>query len=309
MVTVKPKTILAFDLDGTITARSHFEISPNGLGELLNNLSDMGHYVIPVTGKPAAYVEKIFLVNNLKDRGIIAENAGVYRKPESQKIEVYGPSLDELFALREKLGVGMDKVNVTNIFIDGNSYELVIDPDDVSILTIFTDPNYVSHRWNFKHSIDVNTLIEKIQNIIFNNKWDNNLTILPPFPDGAIQVIRKNPDTGKSIDKFFISCVIDVMYPDSKNIPIAMFGDGHNDIPAMTLENIIPITFANADEDVIKFVRVKRGYISKHNAPDGLGVVDGLIWLAKNSFFGDDSENVKSIILKSFPEILNNQKL
>lgn len=304
MVTGKPKTILAFDLDGTITARSHFEISPNGLGELLNNLSDMGHYVIPVTGKPAAYVEKIFSVNNLKDRGIIAENAGVYRKPGSQKIEVYGPSLNELFSLREKLGIGMDKINVTNLSIDGNLYEAVIDPDDISILTIFTDPNYVLHRWDFKHSIDVNVLIEKIQNIILNNKWENNLIVLPPFPDGAMQVIRKDPNTQQSIDKSLISYVVGTMYPNSENIPIVMFGDGHNDILAMTPDNIIAITFANADEDVIKFVQAKGGFISKHNAPDGLGVVDGLLWLAKNNFFKENSEKIKKLIVKSFPKVI-----
>ncbi|MFA4827456.1 MAG: HAD-IIB family hydrolase [Candidatus Shapirobacteria bacterium] len=304
MIIDNPKSILAFDLDGTITPRNQFEIHPKGLSQLLNDLSNQGHFFIPVTGKPVAYAAKIFSANNLIDRGIIAENAGVYRKPNSQKIEIYGPSIKEMYALRDKLGIGMEKVNVTDIFIDQKKYEVAVDPDDVSILTIFTDPTYVTHRWKFNHSIEAELLVEKINNIITSNNWQNTLSVLPPFPDRAIQIIRKDPISGHSIDKSSIIFALNAIYPNIDTIPIAMFGDGHNDIPAMKPDKVIPITFTNAHSDVLTYVKSKNGYISPHNAPEDLGVPDGLLWLAKNNFFKEDTNAVHHLITRYFPSLV-----
>lgn len=298
-----PKSILAFDLDGTLTQRNHFEICPDGLGNLLNKISIRGHYIIPVTGKPVPYAAKLFPINNLVDRGIIAENAGVYRKPGNKTIEVYGPSLREMHSLRDVLGIGMEKNNVTNIVLDKINYEVVVDPDDISILTIFTNPVSVSHRWIFKQSIDTDTLVEKIKNIIITNNWENNLVALAPFPDGGVQIIRKDPNTEKAIDKSSLVFALNVMYPNISEIPIAMFGDGHNDIPAMTPEKIIPITFSNSHEDVIKFVKAKSGYVSTFGTPTDFGVADGLLWLAKENFFKADTDDIIQLITKNFPKL------
>jgi HAD superfamily hydrolase (TIGR01484 family) len=303
MILDNPKSILAFDLDGTITPRNQFEIHPKGLSQLLNELSNQGHFFIPVTGKPVAYAAKLFSVNNLIDRGIIAENAGVYRKPNSQKIEVYGPSIQEMHMLRDKLGIGMEKVNVTNILIEQKEYQVAVDPDDVSILTIFTDPTYIAHRWKFNQTIDAEVLVKKIQNIITSNNWQNTLSVLPPFPDKAIQVIRKDPASGRSIDKSSLIYALNAIYPNIDIIPIAMFGDGHNDIPAMKPDKVVPITFANSHSDVLIFVKSKNGYISPYNAPEDLGVPDGLLWLAKNNFFKNDTDIVSRLITKHFPNL------
>jgi HAD superfamily hydrolase (TIGR01484 family) len=299
-----PKSILAFDLDGTLTQRNHFEICLEGLGKLLNELSTRGHFVIPVTGKPVSYAEKFLVTNNLIDRGIIAENAGVYREPGDSKIEVYGPSLEEMLELRKTLGIGIEKVNVTNITLGKKKYEVVVDPDDVSILTIFTDPTYVTHRWSFNHSIDANILVEKIQNIIIANNWEANLVVLPPFPDGAVQIIRKDSVTDQPIDKSSLIFALNAIYPNIGNVPVAMFGDGHNDIPAMTSEKVIPITFANSHNNVLEFVKTKGGYISRFNTPDDLGVVDGLLWLANKDSFGDDSKYFSKLIVERFPKLV-----
>ncbi|NMB57457.1 HAD hydrolase family protein [Candidatus Beckwithbacteria bacterium] len=82
--------MLAFDLDGTLTPRNQLVIHPLDLADLLNELSLMGHFVIPVTGKPVDYVAQIFPKNNLIDHGVIVENAEVYRQANSDKIKVYG---------------------------------------------------------------------------------------------------------------------------------------------------------------------------------------------------------------------------
>ncbi|OGM32047.1 hypothetical protein A3D01_02910 [Candidatus Woesebacteria bacterium RIFCSPHIGHO2_02_FULL_39_13] len=291
----KIKSVLAFDLDGTLTPRNKFDIHPKGLSELLNYLDKLSHLVIPVTGKPVSYAENIFSTNALEDRGIIAENAGVYRKPGSKKVEVYGPSLDEIKKLRDLIGIGMDKVNVTKIKLFEKEYEVSIDAGDVSILTVFTDPSFVTHRWSFKHEIQANECVEKLNIIIENNSWGKNLEVLAPFPDGGVQVIRKDPKTGKSVDKSSIIRNLHTMYPDLGNVPIAMFGDGHNDIPAMKPKEIIPLTFSNAHDEVIAFVKNKGGFVSEYEAPERNGVVDGIKWLANRNFFGKD----KGIILET----------
>ena len=277
------KSVLAFDLDGTLTPRNQFEIHPQGLSDLLNFLDKLSHLVIPVTGKPASYAENIFKVNSLENRGIIAENAGVFRRPGNKQVEVYGPNLEEIKKLRDILDVGMEKVNVTKIKLFGKKYEVSIDPGDVSILTVFTDPSYVRHRWIFNHEIQANELVEKLKVIIENNKWNNNLEVLPPFPDGGVQVIRKDPKTGKSIDKSSIIQNLKTMYPNLGKVPIAMFGDGHNDIP-------------NAHDEVIAFVKSKKGYVSNYEAPEGKGVVDGIDWLAEKDFFREDKRLIKDKI-------------
>lgn len=296
METFRPKSILAFDLDGTLTPRNRFDIHPPGLSLLLNTISEMGHFVIPVTGKPIPYAAKLFPTNNLTDRGIIAENAGVYRLPGQDTVQIFGPGLDQMHALRDKLDIGMEKVNVTNIDIEDINYEVVVDPDDVSILTIFTEPSHVSHRWSFTKSIDADTLVEKLKDIISANNWENHLVVLPPFPDGGIQVIRKDPRTGHPVDKSSLIFALEAIYPKVNQVPIAMFGDGHNDIPAMKSEHIIPLTFANAHEDVIKFVKTRNGHISQYIAPEGNGVAEGLLWLSAQNFFGNDSETVTTLV-------------
>lgn len=138
--------------------------------------------------------------------------------------------------LREIVGVGMDNVNVTKITIDNRDYEVVIDPDDYSIFTIFTDPSFVTHRWSYKHDIEANFLVEKLRQTVKLNNLENNLEVLEPFPDGGVQVIRKDDKTGKTIDKSYILEAIKMIYPNNKNLPVSMFGDGHNDIPAMSPE-------------------------------------------------------------------------
>jgi len=295
-MSVLPKSFLCFDLDGTLVPRNQLTIKPDYLTKILNKLSGLGHISIPVTGKPTTYADQIFPLNGLIDSGIIAENAGVYRLPNTNKIEVYGPSIEQLGALRNCLEIGFDKVNVTTIKLKDNSYEVVIDPGDRSILTVFTDPAHVSHRWQFKHTISAEDVVEQLKNIIHENSWDTNLSVLPPFPDGGVQVIRKDSSTNQPVDKSNLTNVIQTMYPDSHNLPICMFGDGHNDIPAMSDPRVTGLTFSNAHPRVKEFVEQHKGYISPLSAPDNNGILDGLQWLANKNFFTSDTQKVMEIL-------------
>lgn len=294
------KSILAFDLDGTLVPRNRLEIHPIGLSTLLNYLNSLNHIVIPVTGKPTTYAQNIFPINSLTDNGVIAENAGVFRRPGSKKIEVYGPSLKQIQELRDLLGIGFEKVNATKINIFNKEYEVSIDPDDVSILTVFTDPTHVSHRWKFNFEIKADELVEKLKVLIDDNNWNHNLEVLAPFPDGGVQVIRKDPKTGISIDKSLIVQNLKEMFPNIGNVPIAMFGDGHNDIPAMKPSEVTPLTFSNAHDEVIEYVKNKKGYVSPFSAPEDIGIIDGIQWLGKMNFFGADKELIINKIQQLF---------
>lgn len=295
-----PKGILAFDLDGTLTQRNNLDILPKGLSEVLNKLDSLGYYSIPVTGKPASYTNELFLKNKINDRGIVAENAGVYKTPGILNPVVFGSGLEQIVRLRKLLGIGMDQVNVTEIILEGAKYKVAIDPGDVSILTIFTDPSHVSHKWKFVHSIDSNKLAAILTKLIVQSSLANSLEVLPPFPDGAVQVIRKDLKTGKPIDKASLILVLREMYKSAIQVPVAMFGDGHNDIPVLMLKDIFPITFNNADKEVIEVVKARSGYVSKFNTLEGIAIPDAIIWLSDQGFFGNDRNQVIRIVKDKF---------
>lgn len=294
-----PKGILAFDLDGTITPRNQKVITPPNLVALLNSIGKLGYFSILISGKPVSYIEQIAKDNQLDDYGLIGENAGSYKEKDSSEVKVFGPGLEQINKLKNFIDAhGKD---VTSIQLDANYYQVVIDPGDVSILTIFTDPSHVSHRWRFRHDIQANELYSKLKELILKQKLNQTLEVLKPFPDGAIQVIRKDEETGKVIDKSAIIQTLEIMYPGSNIENVAMFGDGHNDIPAMSPEHVIPITFNNAEEVVKEYVKSRSGYISPYSSPEDLGVIDSIKWLSDRGFFKEDQANVEQSLKELFP--------
>ena len=300
---MKPKSILAFDIDGTLTKRNSYIIFPNKLPKMLYDLTQMGHFFVPVTGKPAAYAKRLIETNSLIDSGVIAENAGVFSKPESKKVDIYEKeSIHAIYELKKALKLEPEAGNLCNVFINNELHKIPVDPEDYSIFTLFTDPKFISHRWQFEQTISTEEVFEFLKNLI-NEKWKNQLVVLPPFPDGGIQVIRKTK-SGRMIDKSLLVELIKIMFDLIDLPPIAMFGDGHNDIPAMTPKEVIPITFSNGHPDVKKFVSEKGGFISQDLAPEKFGVIEGLVWLLKKSFFREDSKFVHGLLLKSYPDII-----
>jgi hydroxymethylpyrimidine pyrophosphatase-like HAD family hydrolase len=293
---MKPKTVLAFDLDGTLTKRNTTRISPDWLVEVLNQLDELGHFSLPVTGKPAAYALRTLRDSHQQHRGVVAENAGVYVPPGHDQAVVFGSNQEAVEKLRTLLGI--TQTGVTHISLAGQRHEVVIDPEDVSILTIFSRADTVTHRWLFNPTIGTAELYGQLLALITEHHLDHLLQALPPFPDGGIQVIRRNTN-GTPVDKALLPQAVAALYSTKAATPIAMFGDGHNDIPAMKPEGIIPITFANAEDAVRDYVKLKGGYITPSDAPEGRGVADGLLWLAQREFFGPDSQQVESIVRSS----------
>ncbi len=264
----------------------------------------MGYFFVPVTGKPSAYALRIIGKNGLEQRGIIAENAGVYIKPEENTSQVSGPNREAVFELKRLIGIDPEAKGIKTIVFDNVSDEVVVDPEDVSILTLFTKAEAVSHKWVFHPTLSTDQIYEALGKVIKENNLSSRLKLLMPFPDGGIQVIRMKEDGVSAIDKSSLPEVMALMYGYEKRVPIVMFGDGHNDIPAMTPDSVIPLTFANAEERVKEFVQAKGGHVSQFDAPEGLGVVDGIKWLlTEKNFFADKSEQVAAAIKDLFPEL------
>src|SRR3989344_5731932 len=237
------KSVLGFDLDGTLTPRNRFEILPKGLSETMNELSQRGHVCIPVSGKPVDYTKNVFTINSLFDYGIIGENAGTFRRPGAIEIEIFGPGNEKMKLLRNTV-IPSGKTDVTEITLNNVSYEVVVDPEDVSILTIFTDPKPVSQRWTFSQSIEAVDLVRLLKELITRQRWESELRVLDPFPDGGVQVIRRDAINNRDIDKQCWTEAVGQMFEVSKLKSMLMFGDGHNDIPAMKADGVIGITFA-----------------------------------------------------------------
>lgn len=152
--------VLAFDIDGTLTKPNHKDIEPKKLVQILKKLNKLGYVTMPVTGKPAPYAFEIIETNNLNHRGIIAENAGVYVLPNKKEIKCYGDGIDSMDLLLKKIGVFRNINHAQKVCLDEGECEVVIDPGDVSILSIFTNPDTVSHRWNFNHTITADKMCE-----------------------------------------------------------------------------------------------------------------------------------------------------
>ena len=206
-------------------------------------------------------------------------------------------------ALRKSLGLEIPGGGLKILNFNGKKHQIPVDPEDISIVTLFTDPKFISHRWIFAQTIATEKVYEYLKELVIKNNWSHDLLVLPPFPDGGIQIIRKSI-TGKTIDKSLLPEVLRLMYDLTELPPIAMFGDGHNDIPAMTPKNIIPLTFINGYPTVKKFVEEKGGFISHSSAPEGLGIIEGLCWLATNNFFQSDSTFIMNLLVDTYPDLL-----
>jgi HAD superfamily hydrolase (TIGR01484 family) len=302
---MEPKGILGFDIDGTLTKRNTETILPKCLPDLFRFLDKIGYFFIPVTGKPAAYALRIIQKNGLQQRGVIAENAGVYVKSNSDSPEIFGPNLEAIHKLKKALGIEAKTKGKALLKFKNGYTETIIDPEDVSIFTIFTDPEAVNHKWNYSVSMTTDEIWHSINKTIKSVDLTEKLELLKSFPDGGIQVIRKDFDGIHPIDKSSIVKILEVMFPECPNLPIAMFGDGHNDIPAMSPPSITPITFSNGEPVVKDFVVAKSGFISKYDAVQDIGVADGIKWLAEEkNFFAKKTQTVLNKLHKLFPNLI-----
>ncbi|MEK9165944.1 MAG: hypothetical protein AAB525_03785, partial [Patescibacteria group bacterium] len=282
-----------------------------------------------VTGKSVSYAENILKENKLQGI-IIAENGGIYKKDLNSELQIFGPSetIEAVKKLRDLLCLQKNQEGLTVIkFLKSNDQvaAVVVEPEkSEGVLTLFTEASLnitnedrlaetsLNHEKlqtlgkrfaRFKSNTNQAEIIEYLNQQIKENHLENCLTILA-HNDGAIDVIRKNPQNGESIDKAKLPEIIrTILIPDKAKdsdsetneiykIRIAMGGDGKNDIPAF-LPEVYAITAQGCDQDVINAVKRKRkrGFVSPSGMPEEDGLLEGIYWLTLESdFFSETSK-------------------
>ncbi len=292
--------LLSFDVDGTLAGPNYATFGIFGVYEmLLKELQQLpGVEVVLNSGKSIDYLE----MNAVRFGGryVIACNGAACQVLGGDRM-IFGGNHEDLLALRSLLGLKPHDEGVRTIRVDGRSYEVAVEEEkhDV-VLTVFTEPEWVKHRWQFKGGIDRHGLYEHLQKLI----QDHNLHLhtLHPHGDGAIDIVRLHQD--KPIDKSTLPDMVAQLWPGVK-VKMAMFGDGANDVPAMTAPGVIGITFPEASEEKVKApVREHGGIITTQPAwikkdqggyISGGGVIEGVRLLAERGFFDDLTEQVFKI--------------
>lgn len=327
------KSILALDIDGTLTRKSEARFANPSTLKIIQKINTMGHRAMPVTGKSLVYSRELFSANGISNISIMAENGAVYKKAEQSGFTVFGGNIEALEELKnilclhkptlteetERTEKGGEKTKKGEIIKElptvikfrkeGDNVAIVtVEGAKYGVLTLFTESSLeqIKAKWpHFRTNTTKEEVYDYLKYTLKEFNLEKKLGLLGPYADGAIDVVRIDPLLNKIIDKSLLPIIVQEMYGD---VPIAMFGDGKNDIPALSAEGVLAITFANADKEIIEAVLKKgeKGSVSPSNAPEDLGVAEGVCWLAKQGFFREDSEHVIEIIREIEPKIIEN---
>jgi hydroxymethylpyrimidine pyrophosphatase-like HAD family hydrolase len=293
--------LLSFDVDGTLTGPNYSMYGIHGKYEmLLKELQQLsGVEAVLNSGKSFEVLETSAV--RFGGRYIIACNGAACQMIGGERF-IFGGGSEDLIKMRLLLGLGEKDEGVKHITVGSQTYEVVIEEEKHDmVLTIFSEPEWVAHRYTFKGGIDRNSIYEHISYLI--KEHSLNLNVLHPHGDGAVDIVRLFDS--KPIDKSTLPQMVKMIWPSVPNIKIAMFGDGANDVPAMTAEGVIGITFPEADEEKVKQpVREHNGIITTLPAwikqPDGAyktggGVIEGVKLLAQKGFFDDLEKQIVAI--------------
>lgn len=338
-------TIIALDIDDTITKANDPNIANEQVKSVLLELEKLPDVKIAlVTGKSVPYAENILKTNQLQGI-IIAENGGVYKKDADSETQIFGPSasIEAVKKLRELLCLQKNQEDLTVIKFLKNDDQVavvVVEPEkSEGVLTLFTEASLdiankdrlaetsLNHEKlktlgkrfaHFKSNTNQAEIIEYLNQQIKENRLENYLHILA-HNDGAIDVIRKNPQNGEYIDKaklpeivrtILISYETNDRNKEIHKIRIAMGGDGKNDIPAFLPEEVYAITAQGCEKEVINAVRRKRelGFVSPSGIPEGDGMLEGIYWLTlQPNFFSEQSkEFIQKYYREHHAEIIEN---
>jgi len=254
--------------------------------------------VVLNSGKSVKYLERE--AARINARYVIALNGAAMQILGGDQV-AFGGNHKDIIKLKHLLGLKAADEGVRPIHVKKDMFNVAVEEGKGDmVLTLFSEPEWVKHRWRFDqglHREEMHTYLKKLV-----KKHGLHLHVLEPHPDGAVDVVRLYNE--KPIDKSTLPKMVREVWSHVKVRQISMFGDGSNDVPALTAPDVVGFTFPEANvEKVIKPVLRSGGYVTAHPAwikletgtyvPGG-GVIEGIQTLAYKGFF----EDLETLVLK-----------
>lgn len=301
-----PLYLLSVDMDGTVAAPNQHL---TGVYEkFLKELQQVPRIEIVLnSGKSISYLERE--AARIGGRYVIAMNGSAMQILGGERM-IFGGNQKDIVTLRHLLALAPKDEGVRPISVKKDIFDVAVEEDKEDIvLTLFSEPEWVKHRWQFDQGINKKELYDHLRNLI--KKHNLHLHVLNPHPDGAVDVVRLHNE--KPIDKSTLPKMVREVWSHVNMRHISMFGDGSNDVPAMLAHGVTGVTFPEANaERVIKPVILSGGIVTKRPAwiqkkegefiPGG-GVIEGIQLLADRGFFEDESKKVIDLCEKYLKKI------
>ncbi len=302
-----PLYLISVDMDGTVAAPNQ---KLSGVYEkFLRALQKLPRIeVVLNSGKSVKYLERE--AARINGRYIIAMNGAAMQILGGDRM-VFGGHRKDIVKLRHLLGLTAEDEGVKPIHVKKDTFNVAVEEEKGDmVLTLFTEPEWVKHRWQFDQGLHREEMHDYLKKLI--KEHDLHLHVLEPHPDGAVDVVRLYHE--KPIDKSSLPKMVREVWSHAKVKQISMFGDGSNDVPALTAPSVVGFTFPEASvEKVIKPVLKSGGYVTARPAwiksetgtyTPGGGVIEGIRTLAYKGFFEDYENEVTKICdryLKQIP--------
>lgn len=254
--------------------------------------------IILNSGKSISYLETE--AAKIGARYVIANNGATMQVLGGDQM-VFGGNRKDIIKLRHLLALRADDEGVRPIPVNNDIFNVAIEEGKKDlVLTLFSDPKEVKHRYQFKDGIDREELFNHLRKLVKTHKL--HLHVLEPHGDGAVDVVRLY--NKKPINKSTLPKMIRKVWSYANVIQISMFGDGSNDVPAMTARGVIGVTFPEANhKKVIKPVLKHGGIVTVRKAWEKQedkyvakgGVIEGVRELAVRGFFGNLDKRITTL--------------
>lgn len=306
-----PLYLISIDMDGTVAAPNQ---KLGGVYEkFLRALQKLPRIEIVLnSGKSVKYLERE--AARIGGRYVIANNGAAMQILGGDKM-IFGGHRKDIIKLRHLLGLKAEDEGVKPIHVKKDTFEVAIEEDKADIvLTLFSEPEWVKHRWKFDQGLNKAELHEYLKKLI--KKHQLHLHVLEPHPDGAVDVVRLY--NKKPISKATLPRMVREVWSHVRVKRISMFGDGSNDVPAMVAHGVTGITFPEANQEKVQrpvlkhngLVTSKEAWIrkGKHTYIPGGGVMEGIRALAYKGFFEDYEKEVVKICERYLRELEREHK-
>jgi hypothetical protein len=244
------------------------------------------------SGKAPDYLEE--QARSFGGRWVIACNGAVSREVGGAT-RLFAPPSGDFAALRSLLAVPAATVGVVELDLTGTRAEVVIEEGKQwagrdLVLTFFTEPEWVRHRWQFRGGIDRWTLADQLTDLI--RRHDLQLAVLEPHGDGALDVVPVV--RGRAVGKWTLPDLAAEMFP-SAVLHLTHGGDGAGDLPAMQTEGVTPLSTLNCAATYRVALR-QGGAVARCSAPQDGAVLECYAALAEREFYGPLSYRVGEIV-------------